>query len=393
MNRIRVGLIYGGRSGEHDVSLQTALAVIQAFDRDKYDIYPFYITKQGQWQAQAALQGEVTTVQQLIAGGSAQSDQTKPVRISAVEQQLDVRHGGPLEPLFAFMKERAQDMTAKQGSSNRLDVVFPLLHGTFGEDGTIQGLLEMVNMPYVGAGVLASAVGMDKVTMKKVLAQEGLPQCLYRYFTKREWQKEREYYIMEMETVLGYPCFVKPANLGSSVGITKASNREELIEAIDIAFQYDRKVIVEEAIDAREVEISVLGNDDPITSVVGEVVPSNEFYDYKAKYIDGTSAMIIPAEITDEQDAELRDLAIRTFKAVDASGLSRVDFFIGKQDGRIMINEINTMPGFTPFSMYPMLWKQSGKPYAELIDNLIELAMERHEEKQQLRYSFDVETE
>ena len=249
----------------------------------------------------------------------------------------------------------------------------------------------MANIPYVGAGVLASAVGMDKVMMKKVFAQEGLPQCIFRHFTRTEWEKNRAYHLMELETAIGYPCFVKPANLGSSVGISKARNQEELIAAVAFAFQYDRKVIIEENIDAREIEVAVLGNDEPIASVVGEIVSSNEFYDYKAKYLDGKSAMIIPAEISQEISDEVRELALRAFLAVDGSGLSRVDFFLGKTDQKIYINEINTMPGFTPFSMYPLLWQETGKPYKELLDDLIRLALERHAAKQNIQYSFDAE--
>lgn len=375
--KIRVGLVYGGKSGEHEVSLQTALAVIRAFDHTKYEIIPFYITKQGEWRAGAALPGPVERPELLTfepEGKAAVSS------VAAVPPQ-----GHALQPLFGS-GGRAGD---PEGTP--LDVVFPLLHGTYGEDGTIQGLLEMANLPYVGAGVLASAVGMDKVMMKKMFAQENLPQCVFRYFTKRQWDAERDYHLLEIETALGYPCFVKPANLGSSVGISKAKNRDQLVAAIDEAFQYDRKVIVEEFVDAREVELSVLGNEDPIVSVPGEVVSSNEFYDYRAKYIDGKSAMIIPAELPEETVEELRQLAVRAFRAIEGSGLSRVDFFVRRADGKVFINEINTMPGFTPYSMYPLLWKESGKSYGELLNELVRLAIERHEDKQKLKYSFEVE--
>ncbi|WP_409343000.1 D-alanine--D-alanine ligase [Paenibacillus sp. MBLB4367] len=370
--KIRVGLVYGGKSGEHDVSLQTALAVIKAFDHAKYEIHPFYITKQGEWRQGPALAAPVAskaelTFASLPDGGDGQTGEASQHAIS---------------PIFT---------AAGEEDGRPLDVVFPLLHGTYGEDGTIQGLLEMADIPYVGAGVLASAVGMDKVMMKKLFAQEGLPQCLFRHFTRSQWETNQSFYLMEIETVLGYPCFVKPANLGSSVGISKARNQEELLRAVAEAFQYDRKVVVEELIDAREVEVSVLGNDRPEASVPGEIVSSNEFYDYKAKYVDGKSAMIIPAEIPDETKERLRELAVRAFEAIDGSGLSRVDFFLDKADGSIYINEINTMPGFTPFSMYPMLWAESGKPYGELLNDLIRLALERHEAKRSIRYSFDVE--
>ncbi|MEB3102245.1 D-alanine--D-alanine ligase [Ferviditalea candida] len=376
--QIRVGVIYGGKSGEHEVSLQTALAVINAMDHSKYEIIPVYITKNGEWRIGKQLAGQVKSKDELAFQG---------------ENRLTAH---ALGPIFNRDEPSVQISSAQsQGASPTapVDVVFPLLHGTFGEDGTIQGLLEMADIPYVGAGVLASAVGMDKVMMKKIYAQEGLPQCLYRHFTRHQWEKDREFAITEIEVTLGYPCFVKPANLGSSVGITKAKKREELIEAVDLAFRFDRKVIVEEAIDAREIEVSVLGNEEPRASLPGEIVPSNEFYDYKAKYIDGKSSMIIPAELPPEQIEELRELAIRAFKAIDGSGLSRVDFFVGRNDGRIMINEINTMPGFTPYSMYPLLWKESGVSYGELLDELIRLAVQRHEEKRKIRYEFDSEQE
>ncbi|OCT16051.1 D-alanine--D-alanine ligase A [Paenibacillus pectinilyticus] len=376
--KIRIGLIYGGKSGEHDVSLQTALAVMKAVDFTKYEITPFYISKKGEWRSGAPLLGPAESREVLTFSTGA--DAGAPA-------------SNALAPIFGGIQTKGDVAisTASGAEDVGLDVVFPLLHGTFGEDGTIQGLLEMANIPYVGAGVLASAVGMDKVMMKKVFAQEGLPQCIFRHFTRTEWEKNRAYHLMELETAVGYPCFVKPANLGSSVGISKARNQEELIAAVAFAFQYDRKVIVEENIDAREIEVAVLGNDEPIASVVGEIVSSNEFYDYKAKYLDGKSAMVIPAEISQEISDEVRQLATRAFLAVDGSGLSRVDFFLGKTDQKIYINEINTMPGFTPFSMYPLLWQETGKPYKELLDDLIRLALERHAAKQNIQYSFDAE--
>jgi D-alanine-D-alanine ligase len=371
MNRkIRVGLVYGGKSGEHEVSLQTALAVIKAFDHEQYEITPFYITKQGEWRSGSRLAGPVDRLE-LLKFEAGEGTEALPDT------------GSALKPLFA--------LSSNADSAGALDVIFPLLHGTYGEDGTIQGMLEMANIPYVGAGVLASAVGMDKVMMKKMFAQDDLPQCVFRHFTQRQWEAERDFHLLEIETALGYPCFVKPANLGSSVGISKAKNRAELEQAVDEAFLYDRKVIVEEFIEAREIEVSVLGNEEPITSVPGEIVSSNEFYDYRAKYVDGKSAMIIPAEIPEETAQEVRQLAVRAFRSIDGTGLSRVDFFMRKSDGKLFINEINTMPGFTPFSMYPMLWKETGKSYQELLSDLIRLALERHEEKQRLKYSFEVE--
>lgn len=366
--KLRVGIIYGGKSGEHEVSLQTAKAVIDAFDLTKYELFPFYITPDGKWRNGEKIERAVENVDQLR------------LKSSALEPSL-------LGSLFCNMYPQAIDANdARDNRAKGLDVVLPLLHGTYGEDGTIQGLLEMAHIPYVGAGVLASAVGMDKVMMKKIFAQEGLPQCIFRHFTQKQWQNDPSYFLMEMEIAIGYPCFVKPANLGSSVGISKAGNREQLIQAIETAFKFDRKVIVEEAIDAREIEVAVLGNDTPSASVAGEVVSSNSFYDYKAKYIDGTSTIVIPAELPEKLADELRSLAIKAFRAIDGSGLSRVDFFVRKNDHAIMINEINTMPGFTPYSMYPMLWKETGVSYQELLDRLIQLALERYNEKQQLMY-------
>jgi D-alanine-D-alanine ligase len=368
--KIRVGLIYGGKSGEHEVSLSTAKAVIGEFDYHTYEIVPFYITTEGTWRAGPQLQGPVADVQQLkfaeagtVIGENAQA----------------------LAPLFGNLAHSGAG-DAVRSALRTVDVVFPLLHGTFGEDGTIQGLLEMLNVPYVGAGVLASAVGMDKVAMKRMFATADLPQCVYRHFTRKQWELEQTQHIMEIEVSLGYPCFVKPANLGSSVGISKARDREQLLEAVQMAFQYDRKVIVEEFVDAREIEVSVLGNDSPRASVAGEIAASSEFYDYNAKYIDGKSVMTIPADLPPEIAASAREMAIRAFLAIDGAGLSRVDFFLRREDGQLLINEINTMPGFTPFSMYPLLWKATGVNYRALLDELLHLAMERHEEKKHIKY-------
>lgn len=373
-NKVRVGLIYGGRSGEHDVSLKTAFAVIQAFNHAKYEIVPFYIDRTGGWRSGPALTGPVESVAELAF--------ESPAVLPDSNGGLAAEAEGQSLPINAIFKNEL-------GDSRDLDVVFPVLHGTFGEDGTIQGLLEMADIPYVGAGVLASAVGMDKVMMKKIFAEEGLPQCMFRHFTRAQWEKDQVFFLMEIEIALGYPCFVKPANLGSSVGISKAENRDELIEAIKLAFRYDRKVIVEENIDAREIEVAVLGNDDPQASVAGEIVSSGSFYDYKAKYIDGKSVMVIPAELEPETAERIRELAVRAFIAIDGSGLSRVDFFVDRKDGEIYINEINTMPGFTPFSMYPLLWQETGKSYGELLETLVDLALARNAEKRALQYTFE----
>jgi len=362
-SKIKVGLVYGGKSGEHEVSLQTAFAVMGQFDYSKYEIKPFYITKQGEWKTSAA-------------------------RTSCPESVEELKHeNGDALPTSEAIASIFQKLSDQAEPNERIDVMFPLLHGTFGEDGTIQGLFEMANMPYVGAGVLASAVGMDKILMKKVFAQEELPQCVYRYFNRTQWEKDASYFIMECEVALGYPCFVKPANLGSSVGISKASNREELIQAVNYALRFDRKVIVEEFIDAREIEVSVLGNDEAKPSLPGEIISSHDFYDYNAKYTDGKSRMQIPAELPEETIQAVRDMAVRAYQGIDGSGLSRVDFFLRKSDGKLFINEVNTMPGFTPFSMYPLMWKETGISYKELLDTLIELAFARHRDKQRIDFA------
>lgn len=372
----RVGILYGGKSGEHQVSVTTAHSVIQAFDFDKYEIVPFYIAQNGEWRRGPLLTGPVPDRQSLMFGAGEDG--------AALPAQggKPAERGGRRTALIATFAGGQREEEAP-------DIVFPLLHGTYGEDGTVQGLLEMAGIPYVGAGVLASAAGMDKVTMKKLFAEAGLPQCIYRHFTRTEWEKEREEHLLEIEVSLGYPCFVKPANLGSSVGISRAENREALLEAVELAFRYDRKVIVEEFVDAREVEVGILGNEEPEASVCGEIVSSGTFYDYHAKYTDGKSTMIIPADLPPELSDRIRAMALKAFKAIDASGLSRVDFFVRREDGAVLINEINTMPGFTPYSMYPLLWKESGVPYTELLERLLQLALERHEAKERLQYTFE----
>ncbi|GMK45804.1 D-alanine--D-alanine ligase [Paenibacillus glycanilyticus] len=366
--KVHLGLIYGGKSGEHDVSLRTAFAVMGELDYAKYEITPFYITRLGEWRVGSMLGGQPGDIDEL---------RLEPVDGAPVPVVPDL----PLAPLL----DRLAGGTLA-GGGQPIDVVFPLLHGTFGEDGTIQGLLEIADIPYVGAGVLASAAGMDKITMKKIFAYEGLPQCVFRYFNRAQWEKDASFFIMECEVALGYPCFVKPSNLGSSVGISKAKTREELIAAIDFAFRFDRRVIVEEFVDAREIEVSVLGNDDPKISVPGEIAPSNEFYDYKAKYVDGKSTIHIPANIPNKTAEAVRDMALRAFLAIDGSGLSRVDFFLRKTDGQLFVNEVNTMPGFTPISMYPLMWKESGLPYKDLLDKLIDLAFKRYADRKTIDF-------
>lgn len=357
-DKLTVGLIYGGKSGEHEISLQTAFAVSQAFDYDKYELLPFYINKQGKWKVGAKLTGPFAVLEDLKLANEA-GDTSAAMNL-----------------LFSKLA----------GGKAAIDVAFPLLHGTNGEDGTIQGLFEMADLPYVGAGVLASAAGMDKVIMKKLFAEAGLAQCKYCYFTASEWERASHTLVQEVEDKLGYPCFVKPANLGSSVGISKARTREELLNSVAFAFRYDVKVIVEEFVDAREVEVGVLGNDEPLASVPGEIVSSGEYYDYQAKYLDGKSQMLIPAPVDTELADRIRDLAVKAFKAIAGSGLCRADFFVRRSDETVWINEVNTMPGFTPFSMYPLLWRETGVSYEALLDRLIELALERYEARQNLDF-------
>jgi len=267
--------------------------------------------------------------------------------------------------------------------------VFPVLHGTYGEDGTVQGLLELAGLPYVGSGVLGSALGMDKVAMKAVFRAHGLPIGDYVAVQRSAWRARPEAIVAEVEARLGYPVFTKPANLGSSVGVAKAHNREELVRGLDLAARFDRRLLVEAGINAREIECAVLGNDDPIASVPGEVVPSNEFYDYRAKYIDNASGLFIPARLPAETAAQIRDVAVRAFLALDCAGMARVDFFLCKDTGRVYLNEVNTIPGFTAISMYPKLWEASGVPYPELVDRLIELALERHEDRRATQTSYE----
>ncbi len=359
-NKIRVGVVFGGRSGEHEVSLRSAESVINALDRNKYEIVPIAITRQGKWLA--------STEATLILPG-------------AVIENADCRvaiYGDPTEQGLARFSTEDNAV-----GRDKLDVIFPVLHGTYGEDGTIQGLLEMADIPYVGCGVLASAAGMDKVFMKRLFREAGLPIVEFTSFLRTDWERDRDAVESEVVESIGFPCFVKPANLGSSVGISKATDFATLRSAIELASRYDRKIIVERGVDAREIEVSVLGNDNPIASLPGEIVPQTaEFYDYQAKYINDNGArLVIPAELDESLTREIREMAVRVFQAIDGSGLARVDFFLERETGRLIVNEINTMPGFTSISMYPKLWEATGIGYSEVIDRLIDLAFERHREK------------
>lgn len=384
MKRLRVGVIYGGRSGEHEVSLASAAAVFAHLDRQRYEPVPIRIEKDGRWALaerppSAMKAAEVIEHARLEAGRAPRA---------AREVHLMARPCD--EPLFSIDRngpgERGGDGALVQ--SMGLDVVFPVLHGPYGEDGTVQGLLELANLPYVGCGVLASAVGMDKAMMKVVFAQHGLPQVDYAVVRRTDWQRNRAGVRSGLLARLPAPLFVKPANLGSSVGISKVHDAAELDAAMDLAAGFDRKIVVEAGVpNAREIECAVLGNDAPEASVAGEVVPSREFYDYEAKYIDAASKTIIPAELSAAQLDEVQRLSKAAFTAIDGSGLARVDFLLCRDDGRLFLNEVNTLPGFTTISMFSKLWEASGVSYPALIDRLIELALERHAAKQQLRTS------
>ena len=371
--KIRVGLVFGGRSGEHEVSLASARSVMAKLDPDKYEVVPIGITKSGQWllgdeQTRLLVSG-VSDVSNAKQGTDATSTAVTLTGDPTVRRLIPLQGNEPLR------------------DNGALDVIFPVLHGTYGEDGTLQGLLEMANVPYVGCGVLGAALGMDKEKMKMVFEAVGLSNVEYIVFRRAEWERSPETVMTTIEQRLGYPCFVKPVNLGSSVGINKAHNREELEHAMRVAAEYDRKIIIERGINCRELECAVLGNDEPIASVVGEVIASGEFYDYNAKYLDGKSQVDIPANIPQQVAEEVRRQAVQAFLALDLSGLARVDFFLERETGNVYINEVNTLPGFTEISMYPKLWDASGLPYPELLDRLIELAQERFEDKQRNRTS------
>jgi D-alanine-D-alanine ligase len=350
-------VIFGGRSGEHEVSLASARAVVETLrGSGRYEVLPVGITREGRWVSSGDPMRELESRAWKLAGSS-HAGSSK----------------GVAEQLAAPVSEKLPvDLDAA-------DVVFPVLHGPFGEDGTIQGLLEVAGVPYVGSGVLASAAGMDKVTMKKIFAFHGLPQVDWLGLTRKAWEGDRGSRIHEIETSLGYPCFVKPSNLGSSVGINRATDAGELESALDAAAALDRRLIVEAGVDAREIEFSVLGNEEADVSVPGEIfVPEHEFYDYEAKYTEGGMQLHAPARIPDQTAEELRRVARVAYNSIDAAGMARVDFFLERDSGRLLLNEINTIPGFTPTSVYPKLWDASGLPYEQLLDRLIQLALERH---------------
>ncbi len=395
MKKLRVGILFGGRSGEHEVSLLSAASVLQAMDQRKYDVHLIGITRDGRWltagDAAHLLPSSARETHHLRAGdpeatpGAALLEHGKEALVAPVP--VDAEQSGSS---LAAIRASAE-------SSLNVDVIFPVLHGTFGEDGTVQGLLELADIAYVGSGVLGSSAGMDKDVMKRLFAAAKLPIPKHVMLLRGEWQQNSRRSIQRVEAALRYPMFVKPANLGSSVGISKAHDRKELGVAIDLAASYDRKIVIEVSIGgkrakARELEVAVLGNDSPQASVVGEVIPCKEFYDYEAKYLSEGSQLIIPAKLTKEETKRVRQMAIDAFRACDLAGMARVDFLMGpgKPSGarprKIFLNEVNTLPGFTAISMYPKLWLASGLAYSDLIDRLIQLALERHEEKKSNRY-------
>ena len=388
MKKLRVGILFGGRSGEHEVSLLSAASILDAIDKDKYEVVPIGITKEGRWltaaHAEKLLRGEFTSAKHLRAGDP---EATPGAALLAKGESIVIPPvpGDSLAP-FDVPQRRLEDRAIN------VDVVFPVLHGTFGEDGTIQGLLELADLPYVGAGVLGSAAGMDKDVMKRLFRDAGLAIVRHLTFLRADWEQDAKRVRKEIEKKLNYPVFVKPANLGSSVGVSKARDRTQLEKAMDEAAAYDRKIIVEEGVGgkdrkAREIECSVLGNDRPEASIAGEVVPCKDFYDYEAKYLTEGSELIIPAKLSKKQMRQVQEMAVQAFLAVDCAGMARVDFLMDPKTEKIYVNEVNTIPGFTAISMYPKLWAASGLPYPKLIDRLIQLALERHAEKKKTKFS------
>lgn len=357
-NKLNVAVIFGGISTEHEVSIQSAKSIIMNMDREKYEIIPILITKEGKW---ILWTGKIEDL----------GDRFQTSNYECIISPDRTKKG--------LLKIRENEVTYID-----IDVVFPVLHGLNGEDGTIQGLLELANIPYVGCGVFSSSVCMDKSYAKKIAFLEGIPQGHFLTIYKYDYEEKEDYYIRKIESEFSYPCFIKPCNAGSSVGITKAHNREQLIEGIGQAFLYDMKILIEEFIDGKDVECSVLGNENPIASCIGEIRPSREFYDYEAKYLDDSSELIIPAKLDMQTSEEIKNLAIKLYKAFDCSGMARVDFFVDKYN-KVYFNEVNTIPGFTNISMYPKLWENEGIKFSELIDKLIELSLEKWHKKQQIK--------
>ncbi len=360
--RLRIGILFGGRSGEHEVSLASAASVLRGLDPDKYEAVPIGITKEGHWRIGAGAQ---TMLPEVLGGGQAVTMTADPTDASLV-------------PLGG-------------GAGQKLDVIFPVMHGTFGEDGTIQGLLDLAGLPFVGAGVLGSAIGMDKDVAKRLLQVARIPVVPWITVHRHEWERHPKRIQRAVEAKFKYPVFVKPATLGSSVGMTKVHSRAELAPALNLASEFAMKILVEKAMVAREIEVSVLGNSDPQASIPGEIVPHREFYDYTAKYLEDGTALLIPAKLKAAQVKAIQSLAVTGFRALELSGMARVDFFLEKRaGGKLFLNEVNTIPGFTSISMYPKLWEASGIPFRALIDKLIALALELHAEKARTKYEIEL---
>jgi D-alanine-D-alanine ligase len=398
MKKLRVGVLFGGRSGEHEVSLLSAASVLNAIDKKKYEVVPIGITKEGRWVT-------ATHAERLLKGNPPEHEarhlRAGDPEATSAAAVLARGEGVLVPPVPPAPGEERSSLVPFESDADQVhgalhpvdvDIIFPVLHGTFGEDGTIQGLLELADIAYVGAGVLGSAAGMDKDVMKRLFRDAHLPIVKHLTILRSEWRERPKQIRKQIESKLKYPVFVKPANLGSSVGISKVHDSSELAAAMDEAARFDRKLVVEEGVGgkkgkAREIECSVLGNDQPIASIAGEVVPIKEFYDYNAKYLDEGSELIIPAKLTKMKLKEVQQLAVAAFRAVDCSGLARVDFLMDPRSGKMYVNEINTLPGFTSISMYPKLWAATGIPYSELIDRLIQLGLERHADKKQNQYT------
>ena len=362
--RLRIGILFGGRSGEHEVSLASAASVIRALDPEKYEAVPIGISKDGRWLVGT---GAVKMLPEVLKSGD---------RVML-----------PADPSAAALV--AVGPAAGQPSV-MVDVVFPVLHGTFGEDGTVQGLLELAGLPYVGAGVLASSVGMDKDVQKRLFEQAGLPIVPYLAIRRSEWEQDRVKVLREIKKKFRFPLFVKPATLGSSVGMTRVKAAHEISAAMDLAAEFALKIIVERGVIGREIEVSVLGNDDVRASIPGEIIPHRDYYDYTAKYLEGGTQLLIPAPLSKKQVSTFQGYAVRAFRAIDGTGMARCDFFLERRSGKMFINELNTIPGFTSISMYPKMWEASGLPYPKLIDRLIELALELHREKARTKYSIEL---
>ena len=387
MKRLRVGVVYGGRSSEHEVSLASAAAIFANFDRKRYDPVPIRIERDGRWSlAERPPSSESATDTIEHARNNPRDTNRVPLEILPLAHPSDET---------ILMIERGVTRTSRSEKSvyplisgMTLDVIFPIIHGPYGEDGTLQGLFELANIPYVGAGVLAGAVGMDKSVMKVVFTESGLPVVNHETVGRREWRNAETEILTQLTNRLDFPLFVKPANLGSSLGISRTTDRRSLSAAIALAAEFDRKIVIEEGVvPCREIECAILGNDLPEASIPGEVITSRDFYDYDAKYLDDRSEMVIPAALTASETKEITSLAVAAFRSVDCAGMARVDFLVNSDDGRIFVNEINTHPGFTTISMFAKMWAASGVSYSALLDRLIALALERHAEKQKTRTS------